>query len=88
MLTSCSLSLSPVFPENVHYLVNSTLSSFAAVVRTDGDKTVVVSTLETLEEILKPLKILGYVIQEKEVSNLMVSIQDVLDNKVKGGTLP
>jgi len=75
------------FPENIHYLVSSTLSSFAAIVRTDGDKTVVVSTLETLEEILKPLKTLNFLIGEKEVSNLMVSIQDVLDNKVKGGKL-
>ena len=70
--------------ENVHYLVNSTLSSFAAVVRTDTDKTVVVSTLETLDEVLKPLKTMQFSVKDEVVSNLMTSIQDVMDNKVKG----
>lgn len=64
--------------------MNSALSSFAAVVRTDGDKTVVVSTLETLDEILKPLKTMNFSVNDKEVANLMTSIQDILDNKVKG----
>ncbi len=70
-----------VVSENVCYLVSSALSSFAAVVRTDADKTVVVSTLETLEDMLKYLKSLNFPINDKEVSSLMTSIQDVLDNK-------
>lgn len=63
-------------------LVNSTLSSFAAVIRTDSDKTVVVATLETLEDILKPLHKLSFPVKEPAVTSLMTSIQDVMENKV------
>ena len=68
----------------MEFLVNSTLGSFAAIVRTDSDKTVVVSTLETLEEILKPLKVLSLPVKEDVISSLMISIQDLLENNVRG----
>ena len=44
----------------------------------------VVSTLETLDEVLKPLKTMQFSVKDEVVSNLMTSIQDVMDNKVKG----
>ena len=69
---------------DVELLVNSTLGSFAAIMRTDTDKTVVVSTTDTMAEILKPLKALSFPVKEEVVSSLITSIQDVLDNKVKG----
>ncbi len=69
-------------PDDVEVLVNYTMSSFAAVIRTDSDKTVVMATLETLYDVLKPLKALSFPIEEKVVDSLMTSIQDILDNKV------
>lgn len=68
----------------MEYLVNSTLSSFAAMVRTDSDKTVVMATLETLDDILKPLKEFSFSIREDVVTSLLVSVQDIMENKVRG----
>ena len=44
----------------------------------------VVSTLETLDEVLKPLKMMQFFVKDEVVSNLMTSIQDVMGNEVKG----
>ena len=62
--------------------MNVTLSSFAAVVKTDGDKTVVVATLEVLEDVIKSMKDLSFSMREETLESLMVAIQDTLDNNV------
>ena len=51
-----SLSLSLVVGE-IEYLVNNTVLSFAATARTDNDRNVVGTALETLEAIFKSLKV-------------------------------
>jgi len=77
--------MAPSLPDNVSFLVNSTLANFAAIVKTENDKTVVVSTLETLDEVLKALKKLSFQMSEEAASSLMVAVQDVLENKVRRG---
>lgn len=63
--------------------MNTTLASFAAIIKTDNDKTVVVTTLETLEDVLKAFKKLSLPIREDTGDSLMVAVQDILDNKVR-----
>lgn len=69
--------------DNVGYLVNSTLTGFAAIVKTDDDKTVVVTTLETLDDVLRALKKLSFLITEETADSLLVAVQDILENKVR-----
>lgn len=59
-----------------------TLSSFSAIIKTDIDKTVVVATLETLEELLKALKRLSYPMKEETMDAIVIAIQDILENNV------
>ena len=69
--------------DNLEVLINSTLLSFAATVRTDCDRSVVIATLETLEDLFKGLREVGpFPIQDKPLSSLLVSVQDVFNNKV------
>lgn len=44
--------------EELEYLVNSTVLSLAAIARTDSDRNVVGTTLETLESLFKSIKVL------------------------------
>lgn len=64
------------------YLVNTTLANFAAMIKTDSDKTVVVATLESLDDLLKALKKLSLPMTEETLDGLIVAVQDILDNKV------
>lgn len=54
----------------------------SAGARTDDDPSVVVATLESIELILKSLKECGFHLEEKVVSSLLVTIEDILNNKV------
>ena len=55
----------------------------SASARTDADPTVVVATLESIEVILKGLKNhVGVALEQKCVESLLVTIEDVLGNKV------
>ena len=58
------------------------MANFSAIVKMDVEKTVVVTTLETLEELLKTLKSLSPPVTEETLDGLVVAVQDVLENKV------
>lgn len=68
--------------DDLDYLINNTLGSMAATVRTDCDQTVVGATLEALEDLLKSLKTPPFPMQERVISSLMVSVQDIVEYKV------
>jgi hypothetical protein len=68
--------------EDVGFLVNNTLANFAAMIKTDSDKTVVVAILETLDDILKHFKKLSLPLKEEALDGLMTAVQDVLGNAV------
>ena len=68
---------------HVGFLVNSTLVSLSATVKTDIDKTVVVTALETLDDVLRALRKLSFSISKEAADSLLTSVQDVLDNKVQ-----
>lgn len=72
---------------NLDVLVNTTLLSMAAVVRTDTDRTVVIATLETLESLLKFLKGVSFIMERNPLDSLSVSIQDVLELKASHSCL-
>ena len=93
-----SLSLSLVVGE-IEYLVNNTVLSFAATARTDNDRNVVGTALETLEAIFKSLKVrvqkchptilnfsffqgTEFAMSTQACSSILVSLQDILHNKV------
>ncbi len=59
-----------------------TLSSFAAVIKTESDKTVVVATLESLEDLFKAMIVISFPMKEDTLDSLMLAIQDTLENKV------
>lgn len=73
----------PTDKEEVGILVNSTLANFAAMVKTDCEKTVVVTTLEALDDVLKSLRKLSFPMKEETLDGLMVAVQDVLENKTE-----
>ena len=64
-------------------LINSTLVSLAATVRTDSERSVVIATLETLEDFLKSVKTLSFPMAGKALESLVVSVQDILEQKVR-----
>lgn len=64
------------------YVGNSTLASLAAIIKTDAEKTVVVATLESVEDALKALKTVSFPLSEDTLDSIMVAIQDTLENKV------
>ena len=68
--------------EDVGILVNTTLANFAAMIKTDSEKTVVVATLETLDDVLKHFKKLSLPLKEETLDGLLIAVQDVLENKV------
>ena len=68
---------------NMDVLVNNTLGSMAATVRTDSDRSVVTATLEAVEDLLKALQPLSFPMQDRVLSSLVVSVQDILDDKVR-----
>ena len=68
---------------NMDVLVNNTLGSMAATVRTDSDRSVVTATLEAVEDLLKALQPLSFPMQDRVLSSLVVSVQDILEDKVK-----
>ena len=70
---------------NIQALVNSTLASFAATVRTDMDRGVVSTALEMLEDLLKFLRPFSFPLQERVTDSLVVSVQDVFEKKVYAG---
>ena len=72
-------------PANMDVLVNNTLGSMAATVRTDSDRSVVTATLEAVEDLLKALQPLSFPMQERVLSSLVVSVQDILEDKVSQG---
>lgn len=45
------------FPGELEYLVNGSILSLSATARTDSDRSVVGTTLEVLESLLKSLKV-------------------------------
>ena len=62
--------------------VNVIMNNMAAGVKTDMDRMVVMATLETLEELLKALKGGWFEMETKALEGLVVSIDDILANKV------
>ena len=68
---------------NIDVLLNNTLGSMAATVRTDSDRSVVTATLEAIEDLLKSLRPLSFPMQERVLSSLVVSVQDILEDKVR-----
>ena len=62
------------------------MGNMAAGVRTDIDRAVVMATLEALEELLKALRGGWFEMDTKTLEGLVVSIEDVLANKVNGHT--
>ena len=63
--------------------MNNTLGSMAATVRTDSDRSVVTAMLEAVEDLLKALEPLSFPMQERVLSSLVVSVQDILEDKVR-----
>ncbi len=80
--TYLSLPIPLFLSDNIEYLVNSTLLSMAATVRTDTDRSVVLATLESLEDLVKALKSASFRLAEEPLESLAVSIQDILEQKV------
>ncbi len=79
----CVVAMDTESRESIEYLLNSTFLSFAATVRTDCDRSVVIATLETLEDLLKSLKGNSpFPLTQKPLSSLLVSLQDIFNNKV------
>lgn len=73
---------------SLNILINSTLANMSASARTDDDSSVTVATLESIELVLKALKGRDFLLDEKVVSSLLVTIEDVLYSKVCGCGLP
>ena len=71
-----------MIPANMDVLVNNTLGSMAATVRADSDRSVVTATLEAVEDLLKTLRPLSFPMQDRVLSSLVVSVQDILEDKV------
>ena len=63
-------------------LINSTLLSMSAGARTENDSSVVLATLESIERILKSLHGRGFVVQERVIGSVLVTVEDILSNKV------
>lgn len=63
-------------------LLNNTLGSMAATVRTDSDRSVVTATLEAVEDLLKSLCSLSFPMQDRVLTSLVVSVQDIMEDKV------
>lgn len=64
-------------------LINSTLLSMSAGARTDNDSSVVLATLESIERMLKSLHGRGFVVQERVIGSVLVTVEDILSNKAQ-----
>lgn len=67
---------------SLNMLINSTLNNISASARTDSVSTVVLATLDSIETVLKGLKGRGCVLEQTVVESLVVTVEDVLNNKV------
>ena len=83
MSLNCLPFLSSTSLADLEILINSTIVSLAATVRTDPDRTVVIATLESTDDLFRSLKSTSFVLTEKALESLMVSIQDILECKVR-----
>lgn len=63
-------------------LINFTLNNMSASARTDSVSTVVLATLDSIETVLKGLKGRGCVLERTVVESLVVTVEDILNNKV------
>ena len=54
----------------------------SAGARTDNDSSVVLATLESIERMLKSLHGRGFVVQERVIGSVLVTVEDILSNKV------
>ena len=79
---SFSLFVVPVV--GLDKLMNATLLDMSAGARTDSDPMVVVTTLENLEKMLKAMNGRSLILEEKVVESLLVTIDDIFNNKVHG----
>ena len=68
----------------MNILINLSLSNMSASARTDADSLVTVAMLESIETVLKSLRGHGFPIESKVAESLLVTIDDLLNNKVRG----
>jgi hypothetical protein len=73
--------LSEMDKDSLDILINSTLRNMSASARTDGDATVVVATLESMEMVLKGLKNGRCPIELSTIESILVTVEDLLNNK-------
>lgn len=73
-----------IFLGSLNILINSSLTNMSASARTDADSLVTVATLESIETVLKSLRGRGFPIESKVAESLLVTIDDLLNNKVRG----
>ena len=66
---------------NLHILVNTSYSEKASIVQTDPDKTVCLTALETLEDMLKAIRA-DVSLEQQTLAKLCSAISSVLDQKV------
>lgn len=70
-----------MFSVNLHVLVNISYSEKASTVQTDLDKTVCLTALETLEEMLKTIGT-SVPLKKQTVTKLCAAVTSVLEQKV------
>ena len=63
-------------------LINFTLNNMSASARTDSVSSVVLATLDSIETVLKGLKGRECVLERTVVESLVVTVEDILNNKV------
>jgi len=66
---------------NLHVLVNISYSEKASIVQTDPDKTVCLTALETMEEMLKDIRA-SVPLEKQTVTKLCAAVSSVLEQKV------
>ena len=70
-----------MFSANLRVLVNTSYSEKVSIVQTDPDKTVCLTTLETLEEMLKTIGT-SVPLEKQTVTKLCSAVTSVLEQKV------
>ena len=70
-----------VFSDNLHVLVNTSYSEKVSIVQTDPDRTVCLTALETLEEMLKTIGA-SVPLEKQTVTKLCAAVTSVLEQKV------
>ena len=66
---------------NLHVLVNMSYSEKTSIVQTDPDKTVCLTALETLEDMLKTINT-SVPLEKQTVTKLCAAVTSVLEQKV------